>query len=59
MADGRMQAFGPKDEVLKKVLQPGPTPDAATRMAPARPAYPGAASAAGLALVKDAEGSGS
>jgi ATP-binding cassette subfamily C protein len=54
MADSRMQAFGPKDEVLKKVLQPPPEP--AARMAPARPAYPGAG---GLALVKEAEGSGS
>lgn len=58
MADGRMQAFGPKDEVLKKVLQPAPAPDPAARTAPGRPAYPGAAGAAGLALVKDAEGSG-
>ena len=29
MADGRAQAFGPKDEVLKRVLRPAPTPVAA------------------------------
>lgn len=26
MADGRAQAFGPKDEILKRVLRPAPTP---------------------------------
>jgi ATP-binding cassette, subfamily C, type I secretion system permease/ATPase len=26
MADGRAQAFGPKDEVFKRVLRPAPEP---------------------------------
>ena len=26
MADGRAQAFGPKDEILKRVLRPTPAP---------------------------------
>ncbi|TFZ54329.1 type I secretion system permease/ATPase, partial [Methylorubrum sp. Q1] len=26
MADGRAQAFGPKDEILKRVLRPAPAP---------------------------------
>ena len=34
MAEGRVQAFGPKEEVLGKVLRPVPTP--ATGMAPGR-----------------------
>jgi PrtD family type I secretion system ABC transporter len=55
MADGRVQAFGPKDEVLKKVMKPAPAPDGAGRAAPARPSYPGGQA---LALVKDADGSG-
>jgi PrtD family type I secretion system ABC transporter len=29
LADGRVQAFGPKDEVLKRVLRPAPAPVAA------------------------------
>jgi len=32
MADGRAQAFGPKDEVLSKVLRPAPTPTSAGTM---------------------------
>ena len=36
MADGRAQAFGPKDEILKRVLRPAPAPVPATA-APARP----------------------
>ncbi|MCP1561901.1 ATP-binding cassette subfamily C protein [Methylorubrum extorquens] len=39
MADGRAQAFGPKDEILKRVLRPAPAPvpaaGAATRPQPA------------------------
>jgi ATP-binding cassette subfamily C protein len=43
MAEGRMQAFGPKDEVLKHVLRPpGPAPT------PAAPAFPASFSAAAL-----------
>ncbi|GJD94574.1 type I secretion system permease/ATPase [Methylobacterium iners] len=36
MADGRAQAFGPKDEVLKQVLRPAPAPPAVA----AKPASP-------------------
>ncbi|GJE18488.1 Type I secretion system ATP-binding protein PrsD [Methylobacterium marchantiae] len=34
MADGRAQAFGPKDEVLKRVLRPTPGPNAEPITAP-------------------------
>ncbi|MGU3540971.1 type I secretion system permease/ATPase [Methylobacterium sp. A54F] len=34
MAEGRVQAFGPKDEVLRRVLRPAPAPDAAPVPAP-------------------------
>ncbi|MDF9865037.1 ABC-type protease/lipase transport system fused ATPase/permease subunit [Methylorubrum pseudosasae] len=36
MADGRVQAFGPKDEILKRVLRPAPAPIPAA----AEPAVP-------------------
>jgi ATP-binding cassette subfamily C protein len=44
MDEGRMQSFGPKDEVLSKVLRPVPTPQAAE---------PRAASAAPLKVVQN------
>jgi ABC-type protease/lipase transport system fused ATPase/permease subunit len=49
MTDGRVQAFGPKDEILSKVLKRAAAPQPAARPATTRPAYPGAG---GLALVK-------
>jgi ATP-binding cassette subfamily C protein len=53
MADSRVQAFGPKDEVLNKVLQ-RPAQPAATAGAAAGRAGP--AAPAGLTLVKDGQG---
>jgi ATP-binding cassette subfamily C protein len=44
MDEGRMQSFGPKDEVLSKVLRPVPAPQAAE---------PRAASAAPLKVVQN------
>jgi PrtD family type I secretion system ABC transporter len=35
MGEGRMQSFGPKDDVLSKVLRPVPTPQAEPRVAAA------------------------
>ncbi len=40
MADGRGQAFGPKDEVLKQVLRPAPAPPAVAAKPPAARAVP-------------------
>jgi ATP-binding cassette subfamily C protein len=37
MADARVQAFGPRDEVLSKVLRPSQPPQPAARPAPAGP----------------------
>ena len=50
MADGRIQAFGPKDEIMAKLMRP--------QAAPAAAAGPLAATGAGTALrvVKDAQG---
>uniref|UniRef100_UPI003013DC9B type I secretion system permease/ATPase n=1 Tax=Methylobacterium nigriterrae TaxID=3127512 RepID=UPI003013DC9B len=36
MAEGRAQAFGPKDEVFKRVLRPAPAPSVAPPAGPAR-----------------------
>jgi ABC-type protease/lipase transport system fused ATPase/permease subunit len=43
MAEGRVQAFGPKDEVLSKVLRPVSAPAASARGAPAPSRAPGPA----------------
>jgi ATP-binding cassette subfamily C protein len=37
MSEGRMQSFGPKDEVLSKVLRPVLAPQAEPRAASAAP----------------------
>jgi ATP-binding cassette, subfamily C, type I secretion system permease/ATPase len=49
LVDGRMQAFGPKDEVLRKMMQPVPEPQRGSGDAPG--AMQGAA--AGLRVVKE------
>ncbi|HEY0364160.1 MAG TPA: hypothetical protein VGC83_17910, partial [Solirubrobacteraceae bacterium] len=41
MADGRAQAFGPKDEVFKRVLRPAPEPTPVASDAPTKRAMPG------------------
>ena len=38
MGGGRVQAFGPKDEVLRKILRPSPVPTAAEGQMPGAPA---------------------
>ena len=57
MAEGRVQAFGPKDEVLSKVLRPVSAPAAPSRPAAASTGGAGASapsgSPAGLHLVKE------
>ena len=50
MADGRAQAFGPKDEVLSKVLRRGPAPAGTGEVA--------SATAQGGAMLKVVEGQG-
>ena len=49
MAKGQMQAFGPKEEVLRKILQAGPPPmPGAAGPAPAGPAATAAPASGGL-----------
>src|SRR5215210_6647954 len=57
MSESRVQAFGPKDEVLAKVLQrPAAPPQQAATASVAGRAGPGVAG--GLMLVKDGQGAG-
>jgi PrtD family type I secretion system ABC transporter len=53
MADGRMHAFGPKDEVLAKVLRPPAAPVAPAAATPGIPAPAGPPSA--LRVVREAQ----
>jgi ATP-binding cassette subfamily C protein len=60
MAKGQVQAFGPKSEVLRQVLQAAPVPPPAAQASP--PPVPQAArpplSASGLRVVVDSDGGG-
>ncbi len=47
MAKGQVQAFGPKEEVLRKILQGGPTPPAPGTPPPQQPAPAGTPAVAG------------
>ncbi len=40
MADGRAHAFGPKDEVFRRVLRPAPNPEAKAPFAPSPASAP-------------------
>ncbi len=58
MANGQMQAFGPKEEVLRKILAPGVQQAAANSQAVAQQAAQSASGAGGLRIAADRSGGG-